>query len=144
MRKKKIIFWSLIVTILLIVTGSFALQNNRVNAVSRHARVSRISKKNTRKAKRNRKRPLIVVFSNKTAYDQNNLAVGHTMVIARDIQRRTHAKLYEIKSVKAYPNNYQELVRIASKERSENARPAIAGKLPKLSRYSTIFIGSPI
>lgn len=66
------------------------------------------------------------------------------MVIARDIQRRTHAALYEIKPATAYPNDYQQLVRIAQRQRNENARPAIAGKLPKFAKYRTIFVGSPI
>lgn len=143
MRKKRFAFWSIVVALLLICTGAFALSTNTVNAAGK-TRVAKMSKKAKRRKRAKQRRPLIVVFSNKTAYDQNNLPVGHTMVIARDIQKQTHAALYEIKPASAYPNDYQQLVRIAQRQRDNNARPAIAGKLPNFRKYRTIFVGSPI
>lgn len=143
MRKKKFAFWSIILALLLVFTGAFALSTNSVNAAGR-TRVVKVSRRAKRRKKAKQRRPLIVVFSSKTAYDQNNLPVGHTMVIARDIQKRTHATLYEIRPAQAYPNDYQQLVRVAQRQRDENARPAIAGKLPNFKKYRTIFVGSPI
>ena len=43
-----------------------------------------------------------------------------------------------------YPDTYDALTEVAKQEQNENARPAIAGEVPDLSKYDTVFIGAPV
>lgn len=69
---------------------------------------------------------------------------GNTEIVAEMVAESTGADLYEIVPSEAYPLVYNELTDIAQEELRENARPEIAGKLPDLSGYDTIFIGAPV
>lgn len=89
-------------------------------------------------------RTLVVYFSYKRNSDGQPLKVGNTARVAKDIQQKTHADLYEIKPAKPYNGSYKHVVDQAQQEQDRHARPAIAGKLPNVSRYKTVFIGGPI
>lgn len=51
-----------------------------------------------------------------------NLPIGNTEVIATKIQELTGSDMYEIKTVKSYPEDYTETTHVAQKELRENAR----------------------
>lgn len=92
-------------------------------------------------------RTLIAYFSRKgrnylggTIVD---LTVGNTEVAARTIQGLTGGDLFHIETVRAYPDDYQEATEVAQFELSEDARPAIAGRVERLQDYDRVCLGYP-
>ena len=70
---------------------------------------------------------------------------GNTAIVAEMIAEQTGADLFEILPADDhYPMTYEALTDVAKQEQSEKARPEYSGTLPDLSKYSTIFIGSPV
>ncbi len=90
---------------------------------------------------------ILVVFFSRTG-EQYNVGVidkGNTAIVAEMIIERTGADCFEILPEEDYyPYTYDELTDVAKREQNENARPAYAGEVPDLTRYSTIFIGAPV
>lgn len=126
---KKISRWiALIAVIIVAIVGGVAVNNHR-QAVA---------------ANNKGKRTLIVYFSRRRGIYGGDLKVGNTKRIADDIQRKTGGTEFEIRPVQAYPNDYDQTARLADQQRREGARPAIKGPMPDISKYDTIFIGSPV
>ena len=70
---------------------------------------------------------------------------GNTAIIAEMIAEQTGADMFEVLPADDhYPMTYEDLTDVAKQEQNENARPEYSGTLPDLSKYSTIFIGSPV
>ncbi len=95
---------------------------------------------------RSDQRVLVVYFSRA---DENTGGVGYiekgnTKILAEMIAERTHGDLFEIKTVKPYPQEYRPATEAAKQEKEENARPEIVGELPDLSKYDVVFLGYPI
>ncbi len=83
-----------------------------------------------------------------TAKGQNILIVyfshsGNTRAIAEEIRSKTGGDIVELKTVKPYPDDYDTVVDMAKKEKTEHARPAISTELPDLAKYDTVFLGFP-
>lgn len=95
-------------------------------------------------AKSRSNQTLIVYFSYKRNSDVRRLRVGNTARVAQDIHRRTGGDLYEIKPARPYTGSYQHVVNQAQREQNRHARPAIAGSLPNVKKYKTVFVGGPI
>ena len=72
------------------------------------------------------------------------LEVGHTKVMAGYIAEALDADQYEIVPAEAYPFSYDECCDVASDELAEDARPELAGDLPDMAPYDTVFVGCPI
>ncbi len=69
---------------------------------------------------------------------------GNTSIVAKIIAEKTGADLFEIKVVDDnYPDTYSALIQYAKKEKQENARPEIIGKVDNIKKYKNIFIGYP-
>ena len=88
---------------------------------------------------------LIAYFSR--AGENYNVGViekGNTKIVAEMIAEVTGGDLFEIKTVKPYPTNYQECTEIAKQELAADARPDLADKVADMSKYDTIFLGYPI
>ena len=66
---------------------------------------------------------------------------GNTSIIAHMIAEQTGADLFEIKAVTPYPTSQNKLLEVSQKEKSDNARPEIAGTVDNMDDYDTIFIG---
>ena len=77
-------------------------------------------------------------------YGVGNITKGNTAIIADIIAEETGADLFEIKTVKSYPNDYKECTKVASQEKSVKARPEIIGKVDNFKDYDIVFIGYPI
>ena len=77
-------------------------------------------------------------------YEVGVIEKGNTRIVAEMIEAKTHADMFEIKTVKPYPADYQECTEVAKVELQENARPEIVGKVENFSDYDTIFLGYPI
>lgn len=68
---------------------------------------------------------------------------GNTRLMAQEIYRKTDADLYEITTIKPYPQDYDTVVDIAKKEQKAKFRPQIVASASNLDAYDIIFIGYP-
>ena len=93
------------------------------------------------------KKSLVIYFShtgeNYMSDGIRNIDKGNTEVIAEMIKDITKADLFKVEKAIDYPYNYRECVDLASKEKSENARPKLKEYLDNLDKYDTIFVGYP-
>lgn len=90
---------------------------------------------------------ILVVYFSRTGeqYNVGEIDKGNTAIIAEMIADETGADIFEILPEEDYyPYTYDELTDVAMQEQKENARPAYAGEVPDLNRYTTVFIGSPV
>ena len=92
------------------------------------------------------KRILVAYFSRA---DENTGGVGYiekgnTRILAEMMADITKGDLFEIKTVKPYPKEYQPAIEYAKKEKENNERPEIVGPLPDMSKYDVVFLGYPI
>lgn len=75
-------------------------------------------------------------------------ATGETARLAGTLARAAQADLYEIRPEHPYTaadlNWHDERCRSSAEMRNEACRPGIAGELPDLTRYDTVFVGFPI
>ena len=72
-----------------------------------------------------------------------NLSIGNTEVVAKKIQGLTGSDLFQIQTVKAYPEDYTETARVAQDELSGNARPELAEMVADMDSYDVIYLGYP-
>ena len=75
-------------------------------------------------------------------------ASGVTARVAKEIAAATGAELYEIRPAQPYPRadlDWTNKNSRSSVEMNDPAcRPAIAGELPEMDKYDTVFLGFPI
>jgi flavodoxin len=69
---------------------------------------------------------------------------GNTRVIAGQIRRALAADLFEIQPAQPYPEDYQEVVNQAQRERDSGYQPPLSARAPNIESYDTIFLGFPI
>lgn len=149
MKTRIIVFIVAIVAMIGVVVG-YNVYSQRANQTTAQndqpaASSSRATQSSSSTAKVNKNgKTLIVYFSRKYGVYGGHLKVGNTKRIADFIQDKTDGAEYEIVPVKEYPKGYQETTEVAQREQDENARPKIKNKLPDVSQYETVFIGSPI
>lgn len=79
-------------------------------------------------------RSLVVYFSRS----------GNTERVAQSIQSQTDADIFEIVPATPYSDDYDTVLDQAQAEQSENARPAIAGRVENIADYDVIYVGYPI
>ena len=72
-----------------------------------------------------------------------NLPIGNTEVISNKIQKLTGSDLFEIKTVKSYPEDYTETTNVAQDEKRENARPELTETVDNMDSYDVIYLGYP-
>lgn len=68
---------------------------------------------------------------------------GNTKAVAEKIQKQLDCDIFEIKTVKEYPNSYNEVVNEAKEEKMKNILPELVEN-GDVSSYDTIFIGTPV
>lgn len=86
---------------------------------------------------------------NEVAQDGKSLIVyfsrtGTTESLANKIKSITGSDIVKLETVEPYPEDYDEVVEIADRELSENARPEIQPEIDNIEQYDTIYIGYPI
>lgn len=90
---------------------------------------------------------LVVYYSRKgESYTQNGIEVlekGNTEWAAEFIREALNADLFEIETVRPYPEDYRKCCAQATGEAKANARPEIKGYVEDLSGYDTIFVCYP-
>ncbi len=68
---------------------------------------------------------------------------GNTRNLACQIRELTGGDLFEIQTVKAYPEEYRRCTQYAKKEKEADARPALKGKVEGMDAYEVVFVGFP-
>lgn len=69
---------------------------------------------------------------------------GNTRVVAGLLQRAFNADLFEIRPANSYPDEYLATVEQARQERDRAIEPALATRVPNMSRYEIVYLGFPI
>jgi len=68
---------------------------------------------------------------------------GNTKKVAEAIQENVGGTLFQIETVDAYPEIYNELTAQAKREISMGYRPKLKTKVADIAQYDIVFIGSP-
>ena len=88
---------------------------------------------------------LIACFSrNGENYNVGVIEKGNTELLAEIISEETGGELFNIVPVVPYPESYDEMLTVATQERTDNARPAIQNTIENFDDYDVIFVGYPI
>jgi flavodoxin len=69
---------------------------------------------------------------------------GNTRVIAGQIRRAHSADIFEIVPATPYPEDYQETVRQAQRERDSGFEPRLRETVRAIAAYDVVFLGFPI
>ena len=68
---------------------------------------------------------------------------GNTREVAKQIRQQAGGNLFEIATVKPYPKDYDECVKLAKKEQQDDVRPPLAAEVDGLADYDVVFVGYP-
>ncbi len=68
---------------------------------------------------------------------------GNTHIIADQIHKKTEGDIFEIQSVKPYPENYNAVVEQARQELKLDYKPALKTRIENIKSYDVIFICYP-
>lgn len=63
--------------------------------------------------------------------------------MAKKIQKATESDLFEIKTIKTYPEDYTKTTEIAKEEVSQNVRPELVQTINDMEKYNVIYLGYP-
>lgn len=69
---------------------------------------------------------------------------GNTRVIAETLHRKLNADLFEIRPARPYPEDYEQHVAQATRERDSGYEPPLAARVDNIASYDEIFLGFPI
>ncbi|MDE6834928.1 MAG: hypothetical protein K2J39_11895, partial [Ruminococcus sp.] len=75
---------------------------------------------------------------------EDNSRYGATEYIANLIQQEVGGDLYSIEVAEPYSTDFDEVVSQNHNEMAENYLPELAGEIPDISQYDTIYIGYPV
>lgn len=67
---------------------------------------------------------------------------GDTRVLAKQISRAHQATLFEIEPARPYPDDYNQTVEQARRERDSGFRPALKATVPDIDAYDALFLES--
>jgi flavodoxin len=68
---------------------------------------------------------------------------GNARTLAGQIAQETGGDLFEIKTVRTYPDTYNECITVAKQEQENNARPALSGGVANMGQYNAVFLCYP-
>lgn len=90
---------------------------------------------------------LIIFYSRKGQNYVNgtvrDLSKGNTRIVAETIRDAVGADLFEIQTVKTYPEDYIACTEVAKQEQRENARPELTQYLDTIDGYDQIVVAAP-
>jgi flavodoxin len=69
---------------------------------------------------------------------------GNTRLVAGHVRRAPGADIFEIQPAQAYPEDYEEMVRQAERERDTGFEPPLKETMLDIGSYESIFLGFPI
>ena len=90
--------------------------------------------KNQQQMNEGNKKSLVVYYSQ----------TGNTQTVAGKIQTLTGSDIFRIETVKEYPADYTATTEVAQREKNENARPELKGRVQNIEDYDVIYVGYPI
>ncbi len=132
MLKKLCVF--LIAGVMMVSLAACSSNNDEQSGQEKEAVVEQEEKKEEKSAEnQDSTKSLVVYFS----YS------GNTEKVAQLIAQGTSSDIFEIVPEKAYPEDYDECVDLASEEKAANARPAIKNDVENIDQYDTIYVGYP-
>ena len=88
---------------------------------------------------------LITYFSR--AGENYNVGVverGNTDLLAEIVAEETGGELFRIETVREYPSAYDEMLTVATEERTNKERPELKTSIENFGSYDVIFVGYPI
>ena len=88
---------------------------------------------------------LITYFSR--AGENYNIGVverGNTDLLAEIVAEETGGELFRIETVKEYPVAYDEMLTVATEERTNKERPELKSAIEDFDTYDVVFVGYPI
>ncbi len=92
-----------------------------------------------------RERVLVAYFSRAGEnYNVGTVEKGNTAIVAEMIAEKTGGELFEIRPTTPYPSDYSEMLEVARRESSQNARPEMAGRVTNMADYDVVLLGYPI
>lgn len=101
------------------------------------------SKADRQQQNQNENKVLVAYFSRTGEnYAVGNIKKGNTHIIAEMIAEDTNGKLFEIKTVNSYPEDYHACTDAAKREKENNVRPSLQADIAA-EDYEVIFIGFP-
>ena len=68
---------------------------------------------------------------------------GNTKAVAEKIQRAAGGDMFEIKPLKAYPEDYNTVVALAQQEKAKDVKPELVDN-GDVENYDIIFLGTPV
>ncbi len=68
---------------------------------------------------------------------------GNTRIVAEEIAKQTRGTLFEIRTVKDYPESYEACLALAKKEQAKQLRPELAENID-ITPFDEIYLGSPV
>ena len=68
---------------------------------------------------------------------------GNTASVAKVIAEALGAELFEIKTAKPYPKDYNATLDVAKAEQGRNDRPELSARVGDMGQYDTVFLGYP-
>ena len=92
-----------------------------------------------------REHVLITYFSR--AGENYNVGVverGNTDLLAEIVAEETGGELFRIETVKEYPVAYDEMLTVATEERTNKERPELKSAIEDFDTYDVVFVGYPI
>ncbi len=69
---------------------------------------------------------------------------GTTKAVAKKLETITGGDLFEIRTLTPYPSAYNDVLSVAQRELSQNARPQLSTRVSNMDQYDTIIMGYPI
>ena len=69
---------------------------------------------------------------------------GNTDLLAGIVAEETGGELFRIETVKEYPTAYDEMLTVATEERTNKERPELKTSIENFDTYDVIFVGYPI
>ena len=72
-----------------------------------------------------------------------NLPIGNTEIIAKKIRELTGSDMFEIRTIKPYPEDYTETTNAAREEQRQNAGPEVRNAVDDIDSYDAIYLGYP-
>lgn len=68
---------------------------------------------------------------------------GNTRKVAQEIQKITNSDIFEIRPLREYPRNYNDVVNQAKQEKQNDIKPELA-EVGSIEKYDVIYLGTPV
>ena len=136
--------WKMILLLGIILL--FSACSRRLQETTATSRPSSASKEKQEELKTMSKENILIAYFSRAGenYNVGFVEKGNTAFLAEMIAEEINGELFEIQTVKDYPEGYEETKAVVQEEQERNERPELSNDLDSLEAYDTLFIGYPI